>query len=66
MGGGEYEVVCWPTPLPCFYKNSLVADRSFLCLFATPSEFGPFGFPVVPKNVKLHNKNYYDELNYRY
>ena len=29
MGGGEYEVVCWPTPLPCFYKRSMVAERFF-------------------------------------
>ena len=29
LGGGEYEVVCWPTPLPCFYKRSMVAERFF-------------------------------------
>ena len=53
MGGGEYEVVCWPTLLPCFYKNSLVADGSFMRLFATPSEFGHFGLPAAHKNFEF-------------
>ena len=65
-GGGECEVVIWLTPSPAYIEPPWAAERSFLRLFATPSEFGPFGFPVVPKNVKLHNKNYYDEFNYRY
>ena len=53
-------------PLPCLNKHVEQPKGPFLCLFAIPSEFGPFSFPVVPKNVKLHNKNYYDEFNYRY
>ena len=64
--GGECEVVIWLTPSPAYIEPPWAAERSLLRLFATPSEFGPFGFPVVPKNVKLHNKNYYDEFNYRY
>ena len=64
--GGKCEVVIWLTPSPAYIEPPWATERSFLRLFATPSEFGPFGFPVVPKNVKLHNKNYYDEFNYRY
>ena len=29
LGGGEYEMACWPTPLPYFYKRSMVAERFF-------------------------------------
>ena len=65
-GGGGCEVVIWLTPSRAYIEPPWAAERSFLRLFATPSEFSPFGFPIVPKNVKLHNKNYYDEFNYRY
>ena len=68
IGGGEgkCEVVIWLTPSPAYIEPPWAAERLFLRLFATPNQFGPFGFPVVPKNVKLHNKNYYDEFNYTY
>ena len=60
----------WLTPSPAYIGPTGAAKRSFLCLFATPSEFGLFGFPVVPKNVKLainiHNNNYYNKFDYMY
>ena len=60
----------WLTPSPAYIEPTWAVERSFLRLFATPSEFGLFGFPVVPKNVKLiiniHNNNYYYKFDYMY
>ena len=46
-------------PLPCLSRHFEQPKGPFLCLFATPSEFGHFGLPAVHKNFKLHTKNYY-------
>ena len=64
--GAECGVVIWLIPSPAYIEPPWVAEKSFLRPFAIPCEFGSFGFPVVPKKMKLHNKNYYDEFNYRY
>ena len=50
VGRWKCEVVIWLT-LPCLYRLVMAAEESFLRLFATPSEFGPFGLPVVPKKM---------------
>ena len=49
LGGGECKVAFWLTPSPAYIELTWAAERSFLRLFATPSELGPFGLPVVPK-----------------
>ena len=51
--GGKCEVVIWLTPSPAYIEPPWAAKRSFMRLFATPSEFGPFGFPVVPKKCEV-------------
>ena len=46
-----------PPPPPGLYRAVLSSRRVFffffLCLFATPSEFGHFGFPAVHKNFEI-------------
>ena len=62
----------WLTPSPAYIELTWAAERSFLRLFATPSELGPFGLPVVPKKkivkliINIHNDNYYNKFNYIY
>ena len=50
---GKCEVVIWLTPSPAYIEPPWVAERSFLRPFATPCEFGPFGFPVVPTKCEV-------------
>ena len=65
MGGGEYEVVCWPTPLPCFYRPEMAAEGSLPPIFFSFAIFSEFlallAFCILKKNCKLiimTNKNY--------
>ena len=61
----------WLTPSAAYIELTWAVERSFLRLFATASEFGPFGLPVVPKKIvkliiNVHNDNYYYKFNYIY
>ena len=51
LGGGEYEMACWPTPLPCFYKRNMVAERFF------PPYFSLF-LANLPQLALLYLKNF--------
>ena len=51
LGGGEFEVACWPTPSPIFIRTAWQPKGLSRQIFAIVSEFGPIGRSAFQRKI---------------